>query len=162
MAFCTEEQVRNSDKKLESTIDVTTEVINSRIEMADNTIKVDLSSLISEEDLDTIGENSKVINLMSIYKSVELTLVTYYGASRKVDELTDIAYWQKLYNNLLKKLVNGDIEISSGGEEYSPKDYPAIDGGANKKFYVRKGIDGFLPDGETDYGSTYVDDTVKS
>ena len=162
MAFCTEEQVRNSDKKLESTVDVLSTVIISRIKMADDIIRVDLSSLLNESELNEIGESTRVINLMSIYKSVELTLVTYYGASRKVDELTDISYYQKQYNTLLKRIMNGDIEISSGGEDYTPKSYPSVDGGSNKKFYVRKGMDGFLPEGETNYGETYSDDTVKN
>ncbi len=162
MAFCTESQVRSCDKKLEDTSDVTQAVILSRIDMADKTVIVDLSSIISETDLETIGQSSKVINLMSIYKSVELTLAAYYGASRRVDELTDISYYQKQYNNLLKKLLDGDIELSTGEEEYGPKDYPSLDKGANKKFYTRKGVDGFLPEGEVGYGETYVEDTIKN
>lgn len=161
MAYCDESQVRNADKKFEDVTNVATEVIVDRIEMAEDIIRVDLSSIISETELDSIAEDSKVINLMAIYKSVELTLIAYYGASRKVDELTDVQYFQKQYKNLLDKLINGDIELTSGTEDYTPKDYPSADGGRNKKFYVRKGINGFLPDGEQGYGDTYVDDTVK-
>lgn len=162
MAYCDESQVRNSDKKFEDTANVTTEVIVDRIEMAENIIKVDLSSVISETELDTIAEESKVINLMAIYKSVELTLIAYYGASRKTDELTDVQYFQKQYKMLLDKLISGDIQLVSADEDYTPKDYPSVDSGANKKFYVRKGMDGFSPEGESSYGPTYSDDTVKN
>ena len=87
--YCTEAQVRNSNKKFESTIDVTQVVILDRILCAEDIVKVALSPVISESDLNTIGSTSKVVNLLTIYKAVELTLVAYYGVSRKVDELTD-------------------------------------------------------------------------
>jgi hypothetical protein len=162
MAYCTNDQVRNVDEKLKDPLEVIEDVITERIEMAESIIQVDLSSIISGQELDNIGGSSKVINLMAIYKSTELILVKYYGASRKVDELDDVQYFQKQYNNLLKKLLSGDIELVSTDGNYAPKDYPSIDKGRNKKFYVRKGIDGLLPEGEQSFGNTYVDDTVKN
>lgn len=163
MSFCTESQVRNSDKKFESTSDVSQIVILDRISVAEDIVKVSLSPIISETELDTVGSTSKIINLLTTYKAVELTLVAYYGVSRKVDELTDVQYFQKQFNDLLNKVLDGTIKIISGTTDYTPKEYPALDGGSNKKFYVRKGIDGFVADGESsNYGSDTVDDTIKS
>jgi len=162
MSYCTEEQVRNSDKKFADTNDVLQTVIEDRIAQAENIIKVDLSSIISEAELDSIGSTSKIINLLAIYKSVELTLIIYYGVSRKVDELTDVQYFKKEYNDLLKKVLEGIIKITIGTTDYTPKNYPSLDTGLNKKFYVKKGIDGFLPEGEVAYGDTIVEDSIKN
>lgn len=162
MSFCEISDVRNEDKKFNNTADVTDKTITHRISRAEEVVKVDLSSIISESELDTIGSNSKALKSLAIYKAVELTLVIYYGAGRKIDELTDVNYYQSQYNKLLKKVISGEIPIKTEEEDYSPKDYPSLDSGANKKFYIRKGVPGFLPEGEDQYGATYVDDTVKN
>lgn len=162
MAYCTVTEVRNEDKKFAKVEDVTEETITHRIARAEEVIKVDLSSVISETELDTISATSKAVKSLAIYKAVELALVAYYGAGRKTDELSDVQYYQKEYNNLLAKILNGDIILVTPTGSSSPKDYPALDGGSNKKFYVRKGVPGFLPEGESQYGETYVDDSVKS
>lgn len=161
MALCTIDDVRNEDKKFSNSNDVTDAVITNRISRAEKIIKVDLSSVISESDIVSAGSDSNALNSLAIFKVVELTLVAYYGAGRKTDELTDVQYFKKEYKDLLNKILHGEVEIQTDTEEYSPKDYPAADGGSNKKFYIRKGVPDFLPEGEGQYGSTYVDDTVK-
>lgn len=161
MAYCSETDVRNSDRKLESTTDVTQTVILERIAKAEDIVKVALSSIISENDLDDIGSTSKVVNLLTTYKSVELVLVTYYGVSRKVDELTDVQYFQKQYKDLLTEVLNGTVKLIAGVTDRTPKDYPALSSGKNKKFYPRKGIAGVSPDGDNT-GTDYVDDTIQS
>ena len=162
MAYCTEDQVRNSDRKLIKPEDVTSIVITDRISQAERIIKVDLSPIISETELDTISSTSNIINLLATLKTVELCLVAYYGVSRKVDELTDIQYFKKEYEKFRDKCLDGTLKIIAGTTDYTPKDYPSLDNGVNKKFYVKKGVKGFLPEGESDYGSTDIDDSVKS
>lgn len=161
MAFCTEEQVRNSNKKFSNVDEVLRTVVTERIAQAEKVITMDLSSVISSADLQTIGANSEAVNLLAIYKSTELLLVTYYGAGRKIDEVSDISYFKKEYQTLLDRVLKGDIKLSVNSTDYSPKSYPSLDHGINKKFYVRKGVVGFTPDGENFYGQTYVDEDDK-
>jgi hypothetical protein len=162
MAWCTEIQVRNSNKKFSKTDEVLRTTILDRISAAESMVEMDLSSVISGTELAVLGATSKAINLLTLFKSVELTLVTYYGAGRKIDEVSDIKYFQDEYKKLLDKILAGDISLSNAAVDYTPKSYPAVGGGSNKKFYVRKGIDGFIAEGETQYGDTTVDDSIKS
>jgi hypothetical protein len=161
MSYCSETEVRNSDRKLIKPEDVSSDVILDRISQAEKIIKVDLSPVAAEDELDTISSNSNIVNLLATLKAVELCLVAYYGVSRKVDELTDVQYFKKEYEKFRDKCLDGTLKITASGQDYTPKEFPAIDKGANKKFYARKGIPGFIPDGEDFYGQTYVDDSVK-
>jgi hypothetical protein len=162
MAYCTEAQVRNSDRKLIKTEDVIPDVVLDRISQAEKIIKVDLSPIIDGVTLDGIGATSDLLNLLATLKAVELCLVAYYGVSRKVDELTDVQYFKKEYEKFRDKTLDGTLKLVAGAVDYTPKDYPSLDGGSNKKFYVRKGVSGFINEGEAFYGQTYVDDSVKN
>lgn len=159
MAFCTEEQVRNSNKKFSVKTEVLPAVILERISMAEKIVTIDLSPILTEAQVVAIGETSGIINLLTIWKAVELTLVTYYGAARKFDEVSDIQDYRKQYKELLAEVLAGTKSIVSGSTDYSPKSTPALDSGSNKKFYVKKGMEGFCPDGES-YDITSVDDSV--
>ena len=148
MAFCTILEIRNCDKKLESTSEVPDPAVTERIATAENVIYTDLSPVIDEVTLGTIGESSKSVNMLAIYKSVELTLVKYYGATRQVDTVSDIEYWRKKYDSLMEKILEGEIKIVAAGTDYTPANYPKINASASRlKLYPRKGIAGFTNDG---------------
>jgi hypothetical protein len=162
MAFCTEDQVRSANKKFADKDKILKTTILERISAAEKIVKVDLSSIVSSAEVEELSSNSDAINILATNKSVELTLVAYYGATRKVDEISDIAYFKKEYQTLLDKILDGKISLSTPTIDHSPKSYPALGSGSNKKFYVRKGIDSFTAEGETQYGNTIVDDSIKS
>lgn len=155
MSYCSIGEIRENNKKLEPIDEVTGAVIESRIAEAEKRIKVDLSNLFSIAELDAIGSDSPILNLMCIYKTIEITLVNYYGASRKVDEVSDIQYYEKQYNSLLKKTIEGEVKIESSSVTV-PKGYPEITmKNGNLKLYPRKGLEEFTPAGADD---SYVDD----
>jgi hypothetical protein len=153
MAYCTTTEVRNYDEKLTSTVDVTEAKIAHRIVQAENVVRVDLSTMISAADLNTLMASatpSLTAKLLTIYKSVELVLVSDYGAFRKADEVTDVQYFQKAYNDLLKKLLDGKISIYQDNTGANAvKNYPKGTS-ANLKLYPVKGVEGFVPDEAAD------------
>lgn len=136
-----------------STTEVPDAVITDRIAKTETIIYSDLSPVIDETTLGTAGSSSKTINLLAIYKAVELTLVYYHGAARQAEEVSDVQYWRKLYEELRDKILAGEIKIVSGSEDYSPISYPKINGSTERlKLYPRKGIPGFTNDGaDEDY-----------
>ena len=72
MAFCTAEQVRACNVKLESETDAPDTMIESRIAEADDTLTVDLSSMYSASELTAFGSDNKMLNLLSRWKAAEL------------------------------------------------------------------------------------------
>jgi len=155
--YCSIAQVRGSSNKLENETDVTDLIITGRITEAESQIKADLSEIISEADLDALGSDSKVVNLMAIYKAVEKTLIYYYGIYRKANEIGDTDYFAKQYDRLLKKVIEGEISVTDDtGTDYGAADYPkATSSNYNLKLYPRKGIPGFTPEGAD---GSYEDD----
>ena len=159
MPYCTIQEVRDNSDKLEKVIDVPDPKITKAINASERIVKVDLSSLMSAIEIDEIGGNSNVIKTLTNYKATETILATLYGTTRKVDEVSDIQYWQKKYKDLLASILAGTtpIDIPDGSAATTAKDYPATSSG-NKRFYPRKGVAGVYPDGVTD---SYVDDRIK-
>jgi len=151
MAFCTEAQVRNSNKDLIDTTEVPPATIEDRISEAEKTVIIDLSTFMTEDEINATGASSNVINHLTLYKAVENTLVTYHGANRQIDEVTDIQYFQKLYKDLLKKVLDGVVKIIDGAIVFGISSIPVKTSSSyNKKFYNRKGVEGFIPDGGDD------------
>jgi hypothetical protein len=147
MAYCTAGEVRGFNNAIKKEIDLSDEEIEGRITEAENEIKVDLSSIISEADLDSISSTSKVVYLLAIYKSMELTLIKVFSVQRKVDEISDIDYYRKKYDKLINKILKGDIVLTEE-TTIQPKDYPARTA-SNIKLYPGKGIPKF--EDEEDY-----------
>lgn len=141
--FCTVDDVRKLTKKLND-VEVTDEEIEDYIELADKIVVVDLSPIISSEKLENVI-NGMALNLLSSYKTCELMLSAYYGASRKIDEVTDIQFFQKLYDKLLKNILNGNIIVD--GVSTVTKKYPALNK-VSHKLYNIKGVKGFYGDDE--------------
>jgi len=151
MAFSTPAQVRASTDKLLNETDVTALTLTGRIAEADKIIIVDLSSLYSQSQLEDLGSANLTLNLLSVYKSVELTLSKLYGAARQADEISDIDYWRKMYDALLKKIMNGEISLTGGTTV--PVDIPVMTPSRyRKKLFPYKGLvgieEGRVTDGE--------------
>ena len=143
MAFCTIAQVRACNDKLESTDDVADANITDRIAEADDTIYVDLSGLFTEAELTALGASNKTLNLLSKWKAVELTISRAFGAARQADTVSDVDYWRKKYDDLLQRILDGEITLTtSSGVE--PTNKPVITGSTyRKKLFPTKGIADF-------------------
>ncbi len=151
--FCTIQDVRRLSKKI-SEIDIPDTEITDYIAIAQNVVLVDLSDYASTEQLSSL-ENSLALNLLCTYKTCELLLAAYYGASRKIDEVSDIQFFQKLYDKLLKNILNGNIKIKEL-TSYT-KNYPAIDK-KRKKLYNQKGVEQFYGDNDCSNIDVEVDE----
>lgn len=148
MAYCTASQVRASNTKLSSSDDISDAEIEDRIAEADATIIVDLSGMLTEAEITSLGATNKVINLLSRWKSVELSLSYLYGAARQADQVSDVDYWRKKYDNLLARIISGEIILSATESAVNtPQITPAT---YRKKLFPRKGI--------PDFEEGYVDD----
>ncbi len=141
--LCTIDDVRKLTKKL-SQEEVTDVEITNYIVMATNIVAVDLSSIIDSTTIQSISD-SLALKLLCSYKTCELLLSAYYGASRKIDEVTDIQFFQKLYDKLLKNILNGNIIVD--GKSTVTKKYPALNK-VSHKLYNIKGVKGFYGDDE--------------
>lgn len=158
MAFTTTAEVRESTDKFKDLADVPNTLLEGRITEASDILISDLSGIATEAELVAMGSGSKVLNMLATYKSVEISLVRLFGASRQADVVTDVQYWEKRYNDLLLKVLNKDVEITDGTTVLSPTSIPVGTANSdNAKMYPQKGVSGFTQDGaKTDT----VDDPV--
>jgi hypothetical protein len=143
MAFSTIAQVRACNDKLELTADVADANITDRIAEADDTIYVDLSGMFTEAQLTTLGSSNKTLNLLSKWKATELVLSRAFGAARQADAVSDVDYWRKKYDDLIQRVLNGEITLTtSSGVE--PTNKPVITSSTyRKKLFPAKGIADF-------------------
>jgi hypothetical protein len=161
MAYCTIQEIRDSNDKLADANDVTPADIDFAIATAQRIVKTKLGKLMSPDEIDAIGAESNAIRSLTISKAVEKALVKKFGAKRKEGESSDVDYLKKEFKDLLDAILDGEIPIdipdTSGGESVSvTKRYPKLSGQArNKKMYPRKGVPDFFPDGVS---TSYVDD----
>jgi len=139
--FCTVEDIRKLTKKLND-VEVTDEEIEQYITIADKIVMVDLTPIIDMQSLQNIT-NGLALNLLSSYKTCELMLSAYYGASRKIDEVSDVQFFNKLYEKLLQNIVNGNVKLDGANILY--KSYPAIER-KRAKLYNIKGEQKFFGD----------------
>lgn len=131
--FCTVEDVRKLTKKLND-VEVTDEEIERYIAVADKIVIVDLSHIVDKQRIQSIT-NGLALNLLSSYKTCELMLSAYYGASRKIDEVSDVQFFQKLYDKLLQNIVNGNVKLD--GANIMTKSYPALEKKRTKLYNVK-------------------------
>jgi hypothetical protein len=126
MSFSTVDQARYNlgqvledltrDSMMDPTVKIQ-QIIENRIGEADKEVKALLSPYIPPEILitwvdilDVNAYSRDTVNLLSQYKTCELSLVHLYpnkqgGEDRKVD----ILYWQRLFNTLLEMIKTGSI-----------------------------------------------------
>jgi len=138
--YCTADQVRAANDKL-TIEDISDSTIEDRIGEADKTIKVDLSGKYTSTVLDALDSSNKVVNLLSVWKSVELCLARLFGAARQVDQISDIDYWRKKYDALLQKILQDEIVLTSTS---GTKNKPVITSATyRKKLFPTKGLANF-------------------
>lgn len=119
MAYSTIEQFRNNVLKLEQSGDYANLKVTDKIVQADSIIGQDLAGIVDFSVVPNIDDSPATpdfINLLSQFKVAEMSLVAKFGGKRDVDEVSDIQYWQKLYTELLEKIIDGLIalELSDG------------------------------------------------
>jgi hypothetical protein len=122
MAYSTQTQLENNVEVLERTYPTAgdrTAIADERIALADSIVKTDCGRYIDFDLVPAVGASPatpEFINLLSQYKSAEMTLVRLSSAIRKNKEMHDITYWQDLYNALKEKIADGliDLELSDG------------------------------------------------
>lgn len=142
MALCTKDDVRKLTKKINVT-DVADTDIDSFILTATNIVFTDLSKIATQSQLENVS-NSLALNLLCSYKTCELILASFFGAGRKIDEITDIQFFQKLYDKLLNNILNGNVKLFQAG--VINKNYPALEK-KRAKLYNVKGEKDFFGDG---------------
>lgn len=147
--FTTIDRVRASSSKVELAAEFPDLSVTNRIEEAEDIMIADLSSVANETDLIALGTGSKVLVRLSTYKAMQISLVRLMGASRRAGTVSDIDYWKKEYDTLLKKVLNGEVNLTDGTTSESATDYPVFTSG-NSKLYPQKGIPGFFNDNTID------------
>jgi hypothetical protein len=86
-------------------------VVTSVISQAEAIIKTDFSGLINFTTVDALATTPYFINLLSRYKTCEKGLVRIYGFKRTTQQITDIDYWKKEYDDLKDAINSGSISI---------------------------------------------------
>jgi hypothetical protein len=155
-AWCSIADIRNADKKLAKTTEVADATVTERIASAQDIIITDLSILgLTEAVLDGAASTSKPLKVLAIYKTLEILLTTLFGNYRQVDTVSDIDYFRKKYDELLAKVISGEVILASSLAGQT-RDYPGIGTDTNQSFYAEKGMEKFWPDDDT------VHDTVNN
>lgn len=148
MAYSTVAQLRANIKgATETNIDDT--IVTDRIANADNEIESLLSSVI---DFTLIVTTPDFINLLSQWKTCELSLVYLHGAKREALTVSDVDYWMKKFDALIAKILNGEIPLEDGTGI-------SISGGATTYTNPKDGIIPGLGMGE--YGEHESNDDLK-
>ncbi len=121
--YSTKEQLRANVPKLSAAAYVDASV-DVKIAQADKIIAQDLANIIDFSLVPNITASPATpdfINLLSQYKTAEMSLTAKFGIKREITEVSDIQYWQKMYSNpnpgagetlgLLEKIKSGAIEL---------------------------------------------------
>ncbi len=153
MALCTKDDIRKLTKKINVT-DVADDDIDSFILTATNIVFTDLSKIATQAQLENVS-NSLALNLLCSYKTCELILASFFGAGRKIDEITDIQFFQKLYDKLLNNILNGNVKLFQTG--VINKNYPTLEK-KRAKLYNVKGEKDFFGDGDYSKVDVEVDE----
>jgi len=136
--FCTIEDCKSIAKKLN---DLEQNELEAYLEKSYLIVITDLNAIVPKNMIEHIT-NSGALKLLQIYKTCEMALAGAYGTARRVDEVTDIQFFQKLYDRLLNNLRKGEVLIDGS---VNVKNYPAIER-VRIKLYNVKGQPGFFGD----------------
>jgi len=114
MAYSTVAQLRANLPTHSSGV-ISDSTVENRIALADKQIDVWALSWGVEDGFDDTPDTPNIINLLSQFCTCELVLLTDYTSIRGGETPFDLAYWQKLKDELKMKLDNGyTVEDSSG------------------------------------------------
>jgi len=153
--WCSITDIRNTDKRLSKSTEISDAAITERITSAQDIIKVDLSPMATESDLDSAGASSKTLKILTIFKTTEITLAMLFGNFRQGEDVSDIDYFKNKYDSLIQKILSGDVVIYESLTT-TAKDSPSTGAAVNQSFYSEKGIQGFYPDDDSNF------DTVRN
>lgn len=144
MAYSTVAQLRENEKELVRTPPIINAIVTQRIAMSDNIVKIDLGNVVDFSAMPEIVDTPATpnyINLCSQYKTVEMCLVYFYSAKRDITEVSDIQYWQKMYDDLVQQIKDGLVDLAGFGtgvvafqNRAKPDVEPALGGGAYGEF----------------------------
>jgi hypothetical protein len=87
--------------------------VTDRINHADDDIGMDLGKYVNFSLIPSAYSDTNFptwLNHLSQYKTCEHMLAKLYGAKRTVDQVTDIQYWTKQYDDLLLKIKTNRVE----------------------------------------------------
>ena len=113
MAYSTITELRNNIVKLTVT-EMADAQVTPRIAEADKCVKTDLGRVVDFTLVTDTPTGCPVpINQLSQYKTCELSLVFKYSAKRMDMEQTDYMYWQKAYNDLLARILAGEVTVGT-------------------------------------------------
>ncbi len=165
MAFSTIAQLRKNVIQVDTT-EMSDADVTLRIAQADKEINQDLANYIDFSLVPAIGDSlatPNYINLLSQYKTAEFVLAALHGGGRKIDEVSDVQYYEKRYSNpnpsvneregLLERIMSGSIPlVLSDGTSIA---------GTSHKFIQdsRKGIKPAL--GDDEFGEFADEDELK-
>lgn len=113
MAFSTVTELKNNVKMIENTFTGAGEAdtfATERIALADKIVLVDCAKYI-DFSIVPDDETTPVVNLLSQYKAACMSLHRITGLNRRTQQNDDIEDWCGMYDELLEKLKNGDLEV---------------------------------------------------
>jgi len=123
--YSTVSQLRSNVPRI--TVDVMeTEDVIDKINQADSILEQDLANVVDFTSMPSITDDPATpnyINLLSQYKTAEMCLVSRYGAKRRVEEQSDRQYWERMYNELLQKILAGGVDLGDYSAGTSTFDY---------------------------------------
>ena len=84
-----------------------------RIDQADKHIKSKLSKLVDFTVIDALATVPDWLNMLSQYLSCVFACASVYGAKREAAEVTDLKFWQNMFDELLAECQSGEIDFGS-------------------------------------------------
>lgn len=118
MAYSTQDQLESNVQFYDVSYSdgaAKTAIFTGREALAKKIIQIDFSNVL---DFDSIPDDTTtpVVNLLSQYKTAEMTLRRLVGIKRTDTVADEIAEWERLYNELKEKIISGElaVELSDG------------------------------------------------
>jgi hypothetical protein len=108
--YSTAAQVKANNNQIERKMTIDAD-IEDRIDQADKHIKSKLSNLVDFTVIDAMAIVPDWLNMLSQYLSMVFCLAFVYGAKRDVAEVSDLKFWQDMFNELLTECLEGEIDF---------------------------------------------------
>lgn len=87
-------------------------LVYSAIAEADKTVRIDLETYIDFDNLTVI--TTRIVNKFSQLKSAIIVLQRLFKTPKDTKERNQLTYMMDIYDKLLKKIMNGEIELTAG------------------------------------------------
>ena len=89
--------------------------VTDKIAQAEDIIKSDLSGVIDFVVVDAAVTVPNYIRMLSQYKVAEMCIVSTFGAKRMVEDQSDRQYWERMYKELKKSVLAGNVPLGAFG-----------------------------------------------